>query len=205
MILKDKDNKIYMKGEKMLKILETIKELGEDSSTLLEAFIRLGHRATIRGLDYEMGKINKRKIKERIRKEKLSYYRNFICRLKRDGLIRERADEKKGRFVLTKQGDEKVIELKEKIKVGLPDKKYDVKSSERFTLVIFDIPEVDRRKRDWIRDVLRNMKFNMVQKSVWIGKVIIPKEFINCLFKMRMLGYVEIFEISKTGSLKKVV
>ena len=45
----------------------------------------------------------------------------------------------------------------------------------------------------------------MIQKSVWIGKVKIPKEFLDDLFKLRLIDYIEIFEISKAGSLKNLI
>ena len=49
------------------------------------------------------------------------------------------------------------------------------------------------------------MNFRILQKSVWIGKVKIPKEFIDDLKELNMINYVEIFEISRGGSLRQVV
>src|SRR3990172_4751526 len=44
----------------------------------------------------------------------------------------------------------------------------------------------------------------MIQKSVWSGKTKLPQEFISQLHELNLLSYVEIFTISKTGSLKKL-
>jgi hypothetical protein len=44
----------------------------------------------------------------------------------------------------------------------------------------------------------------MVQKSLWLGKVKIPEEFLVDIRKLSLLDYVEIFEITKTGSLKNL-
>jgi len=44
----------------------------------------------------------------------------------------------------------------------------------------------------------------MIHQSVWVGKIKIPRQFILDLEEINILGYIEIFEISKMGSLKKV-
>ena len=71
-------------------------------------------------------------------------------------------------------------------------------------IVVFDVPEKERRKRDWLRSVLKRLELKMVQKSVWIGKVKIPKELLDDLFNLKLLDYVEIFEVSKSGSLRQL-
>jgi hypothetical protein len=45
----------------------------------------------------------------------------------------------------------------------------------------------------------------MVQKSVWVGKTKIPQDFLDDLFKLKLVDFVEIFEISRTGSLKHLI
>lgn len=37
-------------------------------------------------------------------------------------------------------------------------------------MIIFDIPEADRRKRDHLRTLLKELSFTQVQKSVWVTK-----------------------------------
>ncbi len=194
-----------MKGEKILATLKTIKEIGEDGATLLEAFLRAGYGASLRKIEFEKRNIESRKYNERINRELRARHRDLIYGLKKDELIKERVKEKKKYFFLTEKGKEKILELEEGIKNKLPKNNYEPKNSERFSIVVFDVPENERRKRDWIRNVLKNLKFRMVQKSVWIGKVKISKELIDDLFKLKMDEYVEIFEISKAGSLKQVV
>ena len=67
-----------------------------------------------------------------------------------------------------------------------------------------DIPESERKKRAWLRSALKNLNFKMIQQSVWIGKVRIPEEFLRDLRNMHLTEYVEIFEISKAGSLQQI-
>ena len=86
----------------------------------------------------------------------------------------------------------------------LLEKTYEKESSERVTIVIFDIPEKERRKRDWLRAVLKNLGLKMIQKSVWIGKVKIPEALIKDLKRLNLIECVEIFEVSRTGSLEHI-
>jgi len=70
--------------------------------------------------------------------------------------------------------------------------------------VTFDIPEASRGKRAWIREVLKNFEFTMVQQSVWMGKIKIPRAFLDDLKNMGLLDRVVIFEVSKSGNLEKI-
>lgn len=71
-----------------------------------------------------------------------------------------------------------------------------------FIIVAFDIPEREKRKRNWLRQSLCRMGLSMVQKSVWIGRVKLPEDFIESLRHLKLADCVEIFEITKTGTLK---
>jgi len=86
----------------------------------------------------------------------------------------------------------------------LPNNKYKSQSNDTLKIVIFDIPEREREKRDWLRIALKNLNFNMVQKSVWIGKAKLPKEFVQDLNRMNIFTYVEIFAVTKAGSLRSL-
>jgi hypothetical protein len=44
----------------------------------------------------------------------------------------------------------------------------------------------------------------MIHQSVWVGKGEIPEDFVKDLGNLNILEFVEIFEISKTGSLNKI-
>ena len=72
-------------------------------------------------------------------------------------------------------------------------------------IVIFDVPEKEKWKREWLRNTLRELGMKNVQKSVFIGKVKIPELFLENMRKLHAIDYVEIFEIGKTGTLKHVV
>lgn len=98
------------------------------------------------------------------------------------------------------KGEKKVGELKNR----LPNRHYKKEDKKSLIIMSFDIPEKLRRKRNWLREVLRNLGFNMIHQSVWIGKSKIPKHMIDDLERIKILEFVEILEISKTGTLKNL-
>lgn len=117
----------------------------------------------------------------------------MISRLMKEGLI-ERSDRK---ISITKKGNEtsklsKFITLK-----SLPEGKS--------VLVIFDIPESPsgRRKRRWIRKELLAMEFEMIQKSVWRGNIVIPESFLEDIYELKLKDFVHIFEVTKHGTLEE--
>jgi len=128
----------------------------------------------------------------------------LIYKLKRSGLIKEKTKEGNKFFSLTQKGKIKLSQLKKNSRERLPEIIYQKAKSNKFTIVIFDIPETEKRKRSWLRVALGNLGFKMIQKSVWLGKVKIPKRFLDNLFQFKLVDFVEIFEISKTGSLKQI-
>jgi len=128
-------------------------------------------------------------------------FSDFLYRLKRDGLVRE--IEKDGKYFvkITLKG----AEILEKHYLNiLPASKYENIGDKTLKIVIFDIPESEKRKREWLRCALKNLGFEMLQKSVWAGKIKLPEEFIKDLNTINILSCVEIFTISKTGSLRNI-
>ena len=69
-------------------------------------------------------------------------------------------------------------------------------------MVSYDIPIAFNKERNILRDMLRMLGFNLIHKSVWIGKVLLPDKFIVNLSKLGILDYVEILEVTKNGTLK---
>ncbi len=185
-----------------MKVLKCIKGAAEETVDCAAAFLAAGYGASSRKLDHELSKQRKAR---RNREEWQKFYK-FIYKLKKDGLIEKAKRQKPVLLRITAKG-EKILGLLTKRKnATLPSFSYknDLPKNDKLILVIFDIPESERRKRSWLRSALKNMKFNLIQKSVWIGKVNIPKDFLFDLKKLNLIDFVEIFEISKTGSLTKL-
>ncbi len=68
-------------------------------------------------------------------------------------------------------------------------------------LVIFDIPEVMRAKRQAIRIELIACGYQQLQKSVWLGEKPLSSDFIQLLDALDAKPYVHIFSVRKTGTL----
>ena len=129
--------------------------------------------------------------------ERQRFY-SMIWKLQKQGLV----EKKTGHWQITKKGHEWRAMIFGRWKTALPKIKYEKESANELKLVIFDIPEKERRKRVWLRSALRRIGFRQLQKSVWIGKVKIPEAFMNDLRKMDLLAYIEILAITKTGTLR---
>ena len=131
------------------------------------------------------------------RRTELQVIYNTIYRLKRSGLI----SGKNSKLRLTVLGREKVAGY------AMPefvDRKvrYDKSDSKELIVFSFDIPERERHKRHWLRTVLSNLDFRMLQQSVWVGNFKLPEELIEDLKRFEMIKYVEILSVGRKGTIK---
>lgn len=136
-------------------------------------------------------------------KERAQFYK-LVHKLREEGLVIAKG---RGRFAATPKGKLHWLRLRKRSAERLPSPAgYGARREEgKLKIMIFDIPEREKRKRAWLRDVLRGLGFTMLQKSVWTGTHTIPEDFLEDMANLRLTRYVEIFEISKTGSLEKLV
>ncbi len=194
-----------MRGDITIKILEGLKDAAVGAADLLTAFLSVPYGSSIRRFEYELAK-QERQRERKLEKRRLHHrYHAMVHRLKQQGLIKE---EPRGRTIflrITKAGKEKLSILRKKSKEPLPSARYSEEAGERrFVIIAFDIPEHSKRKRNWLRSALRHMGMRMIQKSVWAGKVKVPKAFLVDLEDQRLIEYVEIFEVNKSGSLREM-
>jgi len=192
-----------MKGEYGLKILEALEQSAQTIGDLFFAFSLPYGTSMNKALKLVTRRLEERESRRIDREEKLRFY-DLLYRLRKDGLIENINKGDKKLLRITKKGAEKLENLRLRKINDSPPKIYRRENSSTFKIIVFDIPEKHRKKREWIREVLKNLKFKMLQKSVWIGKTKLPEEFIHNLKNFDLLPYVEVFEISKTGSLKKI-
>lgn len=189
-----------MKGKILSKALELLCDGAMSQVDFFAAVLASGYGASMGKIDYEYEKrrraTSSKESQQKELKERKRRLAVFVSKMKHDGLIRE-SDKK---FAISSKGKEKL----DKLKTSLPGRYYENKISQHSIIISFDIPEKLRRKRNWLREVIKNLGFTMVHQSVWVGKVKIPKDFILDLENLKILEYVEIFEISKTGSLEKI-
>ena len=68
-------------------------------------------------------------------------------------------------------------------------------------LVIFDIPERDRKKRLWLRIELASCGYEILQKSVWLGRRPLPQYFLEALEELSLRKFVHIVSVERAGTL----
>jgi CRISPR-associated endonuclease Cas2 len=75
----------------------------------------------------------------------------------------------------------------------------DFKDSEpKDLLLIYDIPEAMKKERDWFRRQLRSFGYIMIQRSVWVGPSLLPKEFLNYLKMIKIRDNFKTFKLEKS-------
>ena len=119
---------------------------------------------------------------------------SLLSRLRRQGLVARRGNRGSHAWTLTKRGAEQIA-ADPILAFPAPD------GISR--LVVFDIPEKERRKRDIIRTELASCNFRSLQKSVWIGENPLPEDFIALVDDLRLKGRLHIFSIRESGTIEE--
>ncbi len=130
---------------------------------------------------------------------------SLLFRLKQQGLVQQSAQRRSGKLQITENGlwvlrrllraeqDGKTIPRFEGV-----GKRIKAKSD---IIVIFDIPEEEKHKRVWLRETLLSLGYTLLQRSVWIGRNVLPEEFILRLRSLGIVDYVKIFSVYREGSI----
>ena len=191
------------RGEIVFKILEFLQGGTEATAGLLDIFTSDYHSSY-------------RKMKRMIRhgppplkinwasdNQKSQQFYSLLNQLKNQGLVRkEKSEHKRGSlWRITGKGLAKLKLIRGRRFLNKKSANYKRESDDKIKVVIFDIPEKERGKRTWLRIALIILGFSMLQRSVWVGKNKIPEQFISDLKERDMLSYVQIFEISKKGTI----
>jgi len=140
--------------------------------------------------------------KEEAERAEMIRVRRIIQSLRVDGLL---VSERKGHSVAYKITEHGQLWLNRKASVlptGLSNKKYSSEPAATVTIITYDVPHSFRSKRDWLRARIVGMGFSFLQKSIFVGKRKIPQEFLDDLEIVGIAKFVEIFEITKQGTLK---
>jgi len=186
-----------MKGEIVYKILNSLSDVVFDQVDFVNAFLKAGYGATGGKIDYEFRKTQDKRMFKQLEKEKILRFKNYLAKLKNDGFILENESKQ---IYLSEKGKNKLNKFKNSPLLNKKD--YKKKTGERVVVISYDIPIAFNRERNILRDILRMLGFNLIHKSVWVGKVLLPQRFIVDLNKLGILDYVEILEVTKNGTLK---
>jgi len=193
-----------MRGRILFSVLKHIGESTGDIVDLFDVFLEAGYGSSSKKIDFLFEKRKRDREGAKRRAYERERYRRFFYKLKQDGLIQEKEINDKHMIFLTKKGREKYKKISsKKEEYGLSLRQYKKILNKRNIIVVFDIPEYQKSKRSWLRGVLKNLDFSLVQKSVWIGRNKIPEDFLEDLRRLELVSYVQIFEVVKLGSLKQ--
>ena len=131
---------------------------------------------------------------------------SLLNHLKRDGLVMKRKQGGISVWRITTQGLQYLARSKkQRVNLSdLPKRDYQKKKAIGLIIIAFDVPEKERRKRDWLRANLIGLGFTKLQHSVWMGKVEIPEDFMTDLRTHNMISYVHIFSVNKMGSIIEI-
>lgn len=119
-----------------------------------------------------------------------------LSKLKKQGLVSKTGVTRNSMWFITKKG-EKLSDKYNLLTREIPPK--DGVSR----LVIFDIPEKERKKRDRLRTELISCDFRRLQKSVWIGDNPLPHDFIEFLDNLKLANKVHVFSIRERGTVEE--
>ena len=195
-----KRKKLFKKGDLIIKVLDILQKSAETTVDIIDIFTSSyyeSYRKMRRSMLYGSPKFKTDWAEEYL---KTQQFYSLLNKLKNQGFIKKEGKNKKTIWSITQKGLEKLKIIKEKkLNIDYPKEKGD-----KLIIITFDIPEQEKHKREWLRSVLVALDFKLLQKSVWIGKTKIPSDFLNDLKDQKMLNYVHIFKISKSGTINKL-
>ncbi len=126
---------------------------------------------------------------------------SLLSRLRKQGLVVRSGSKKRARWSVTKKGGQEY--KKSKSHTALQDFTFDLSKPDGITrLLIFDIPEDERKKRDWLRAQLVAVGFKPLQKSVWIGGCPLPEDLLKKCDILGLTSYIHLVSLDKKGTLQ---
>ncbi len=189
------------KNTKTRRILGLLRHKAATAAEILEAF-RLSSPDAFKVTKNLLGHMDVPKFDYAAwkRQEEKKFY-TLLSKMRHEGLIKKEKFENGKIWELTKKGFNHLEKISGFPGIVLPQKKYKKEKSNDLTLIVFDIPEKYKYKRAWLRKYLIDLGFQILQKSVWIGKYEIPEDFLYDLKDLNLLDNMHILKVNKTGSL----
>lgn len=185
-------------------ILEILNKTGQTADIILGILIGGGNLKTMRRKVFypTMPDFSDKcsNIERDYKNKRKNNLQSLLYQLKKQGFIKKEDRKRGGLWIITLAGKKQLEKLKQTEK--LPKLFYKKEIDDGLNIVIFDIPEKYKTKRNWLRRCLLELEFIMLQKSVWTGKNKLPEEFLKDLEELKIIEFIHIFKVSKTGTLK---
>jgi DNA-binding transcriptional regulator PaaX len=172
------------------RVLNFLEEVGD---LILEAWLPKQYPETrlwrtLLGIDH------KKKFSEKERQKLKFLISDTLFRLKRKGLVEKAGATRNAKWQISNAGQAVLHQ----------EKKYMVPEDGRLRIFIFDVPEDQKKDREWLRVELIASGFLMLQKSAWIGKRPLPETFFQELAERGLFEAVHIFEVKDPGTLSNL-
>ena len=127
--------------------------------------------------------------RKQLTRAKRKYY-PVVYRAKKAGLVKEISKNGKKFLQLTAKGElEKLVVLMNVVRQPNWDGKW--------RMVIFDIPENAREKRDVLRRILKKFGFAKLQGSVFINPYPLNREAVGYLSRSGLMPYIRIIKVEE--------
>jgi DNA-binding transcriptional regulator PaaX len=72
-----------------------------------------------------------------------------------------------------------------------------LKDAPKNLIVMYDIPHLQKKERDWFRRSLIKFSYIMIQKSVWVGPSPLLKDFLDYLKEIKIGDNFKTFKLAK--------
>ena|SRR3972149_558981 len=112
----------------------------------------------------------------------------ILNRLQNKGLVEKKDD----KYILTFLGLKYFKRIKQK-NSDREIKKWDG----RWRVVMFDIPEKLRKERNWLRHQLYGLEYQLIQKSVFLGKWPLTEDFFNEITERRLNNFIRLITVGE--------
>ncbi len=185
------------KARKIEEILTALVEGASATFEILDEILPNYHKSYKAARRVLYGGTGRNKESGKSKAEKQKYY-SLLNQLKRQRLIECKKAHNGTFWKITTTGLKKLKFIREN------KTEYICISDDKLKIVMYDIPEKEKKKRFWLREVLKNLDFKMLQKSVWIGKNKIPETLFYHMSEKAILNYIHVLEISKKGTIKEL-
>lgn len=115
-----------------------------------------------------------------------------IRRLRKHGFVEKRGE----KYLLTLAGRKLLDYIMGRRKIL--EKKWDKK----YRVVVFDVPEKMRKKRNWLRNELYLLRYRQLQESVFISKFPLPADLVREIKKRKMGNFVNYLLVDRVYDIK---
>lgn len=158
--------------------------LGELS---IQAFLKPSYYADMTDSYYtDFFKEQDRKIKKNEYKEMT--IRHNLWRLRKQGFVKKKGD----MYSLTSKGKALAGYIRN-VGKATDESEWD----DKYRVVIFDIPEKDRKFRSWLRQELYLLKYKQLQKSVFVSKYPLTPDLVKEIKQKKMGNYINYLLVEK--------